>query len=685
MTAAAKTRTISVGNPKRLPIPLMNPFHPRTGWLPVLMLLAAAGPAFAGTGATTLTEQNYLEELPVVLTPARLSQRVDTSPLPVTIINQQMIRASGAVNIEDVLRLVPGMLVGHEDGNLAFVTYSGFADRYARRMQVLVDGRSVYSPGFGGVDWATLPIALEDIERIEVIRGPDAAAYGANAFLGVIDIITRHASDEQGNYAKALVGSDHINRLVARHGGSNGNLAYRITAVSAGDHGFNIQNGIVDSAPTNGYVDNKQTSLLSGRFDYQTSSANQWSVQFGNSDGWREQGGPLNILYPPHHLNTGWNFQQLTWRDNDAAGDGWRFKFYHQMDQLSERFQTQPVTIPPLGTLIGDLNYDMHSSRYDAELQQTATLSDSLRTVWGIGTRLDQINSYSWLGTAAPVDNREYRLFGHGEWRMSDTWYANLGAMLEHADFGGTALSPTASLNYVLSPGQTLRLSASSATRNPIAIEEMSDQHFTAGPVYEQVLLSSGGLVPERIRSVDLGYVGELDGPALWLDARVFHSRIRDLIEFYNVPVPYDNYDGKAENFANRGSANMDGAEVQLNYNPAPDTRLVFNYAWLNIDSSSVADSAPRHTVSALLLHTLGNGVHMSAAFYFTSPMSGLDTATYIGSQRRLDLMLSAPFTALSRDARVSLTLQSVLGSYQDFKYVNEFDPAILIGLETHF
>lgn len=665
----------------------MSPTVKPAGWLLALSLLAVSGIAEAGDASPSLTEQNYLEELPVVLTPARLSQKVDSSPLPITVINRQMIQASGATTIEDVLRLVPGMLVGHENGNQAFVTYDGFADRYARRMQVLVDGRSVYSPSFGGVDWSSLPVALEDIDRIEVIRGPDAAAYGANAFLGVINIITRTAADEQGGYAKVIAGSDYMNRVVARQGGGNKDLQYRITGVSAGDHGFDITDGIVDSTPTNGYVDNKQTSMLSGRLDYQTSTSDQWSLQFGDSYGWRAQGGPLNILYPPHRLNTGWNFQQLDWnRDNDDGnGDGVSFRFYHQLDQTSERFQTQPVTIPSVGVLVGDLNYDIRSNRYDAEWQQIDSLTDNLRTVWGIGTRLDQVTSQSYFGHSDPVSDHEYRLFGHGEWHMSRDFYTNLGAMLEHADFGGTALSPTASLNYMISPGRALRLSIASATRYPVAIEERANQSFSAGPVIDQVLSSSGSLGPERIRTADFGYVGDIGSPALWIDTRVFHSRIRDLIAYYNIPYPADNYDGKAQDFTNRDSADIDGAELQFNYNPAPETRLVINYAYLNISSSAVGTSGPTHNFSAILMHSLQNGVMLSSAFYFTSHMWGLDTGTYIGAQRRLDLQLTSPFTTLSPQARVSITLQSVLGSYQDFKYVNKFEPAILLGLDTSF
>ena len=236
-----------------------------------------------------------------------------------------------------------------------------------------------------------------------------------------------------------------------------------------------------------------------------------------------------------------------------------------------------------------------------------------------------------------------------------------------------------------MSPGRTLRFSIASATRNPVPIEEQSNQSFSAGPILDQVLLSSGNLAPERIRTVDFGYVGELGTPAIWLDTRVFHSQIRDLIAYYNIPFAADNFNGKAEDFSNLDSADLDGAEFQLNYNPGFSTHLIINYAYLHISSATVSSSGPHHNFSALLTHRLQNKVNLSAAFYFTSPIAGLDTGTYVGAQRRLDLKVSAPFPALSPHARIGITLQSVLGSYQDFKYVNVFEPAVLVTLTSTF
>lgn len=650
-----------------------------------LALLGFTAAVHAEGGAPALTERDYLEALPVVLSPARLNQRLDTSPLPITVIDRQEIRASGAHTIEDVLRLVPGMLVGHDNGNQPFVTYDGLAERFARRMQVLVDGRSVYSPAFGGVDWTSLPLALEDIERIEVIRGPDAAAYGANAFLGVIDIITRTPRAVPGGYGKLAAGNDGINRVVGRYAAAHGRFSYRLTAVTAGDHGFNITNGVVFGVPTNGTLNSKQTTLVNGRLAYRPDSDTRWGVQFGDSYGWRTEGAPFNVLNPPHRYHTGQNFQQLTWRKRLSETNSLGFNLYHQYDQTSNRFQTLPVPIPGFGTVIGDLNFDVSSNRYDAELQQTLQITPALRTVWGAGAREDRVLSYSYLGTARPLDEREYRLFGHAEWRLSAKLYGNLGAMLEHADIGGSSLSPTAALNYSLAPGRTLRLSASSATRYPVIIEENANQHFSAGPIFDQVLLSSGGLGPERIRAYDFGYVGELAGPELWVDARLFYSELRDLITYFNIPFPSDNFDGKAQDFGNVAATNMSGAEAQFNYTPDPATRLIVNYAYLDISNPQYSASGPHHNLSALVMHTLASGVELSAGFYFLSRMNGLDTGTPVPATRRLDLRLSAPFPQLAAGARFSLILQSALGSYQDFRSVNEFEPKVIAQVTFPF
>ena len=133
-----------------------------------------------------LSEQAYLQDLPVVLSASRLSQPLSEAPNAMTVIDRQMIKASGFRTIPELFRLVPGMYVGNAGANTPIVSLNGISDQYSRRMQVLIDGRSVYLPPFGGVDWPDLPVMIDDIERIEVVRGPAAASHGTNSRAGSV-------------------------------------------------------------------------------------------------------------------------------------------------------------------------------------------------------------------------------------------------------------------------------------------------------------------------------------------------------------------------------------------------------------------------------------------------------------------------------------------------------------------
>jgi iron complex outermembrane receptor protein len=139
------------------------------------------------------------QPLPQVLTATRLKQSAAAVPGSMTVIDSELIKASGARDISELLRLVPGMMVGYTTGNQAAVNYHGTSASDARRMQVLIDGRSVYRAGLATVDWSDIPVAMEDIERIEVFRGPNTVSYGANALMAVVNILTRSPANSHGS------------------------------------------------------------------------------------------------------------------------------------------------------------------------------------------------------------------------------------------------------------------------------------------------------------------------------------------------------------------------------------------------------------------------------------------------------------------------------------------------------
>ena len=161
-------------------------------------------------------------DLSVVLTPSRLRQSLADTPASVTVITSDMIQRYGIASIPEALRLVPGMAVTQATGNDYRINYHGTNILVPRRMNVLIDGLSVYRPALAQVDWKELPVALEDVDRIEVTRGPNSVSYGANSMLAVVNIITKHPRDVEGTTITATRGSQGTANATARYSGKLG-------------------------------------------------------------------------------------------------------------------------------------------------------------------------------------------------------------------------------------------------------------------------------------------------------------------------------------------------------------------------------------------------------------------------------------------------------------------------------
>ena len=187
-------------------------------WLP------DAGWAYSGLDLMDLSLEELMEV--EVSSVGRKLQKVSESPAAVYVIHQEDIRRSGATSIPEALRLVPGLSVARVDGSTWSVASRGFNGRFLNKLQVLIDGRSVYSPPFSAVHWDMQDTLLDDIERIEVVRGPGGTLWGANAVNGVINVITKKAKDTQGTLVKAGFGSEEQGFSSVRYGGKAGERAY---------------------------------------------------------------------------------------------------------------------------------------------------------------------------------------------------------------------------------------------------------------------------------------------------------------------------------------------------------------------------------------------------------------------------------------------------------------------------
>jgi iron complex outermembrane receptor protein len=633
-----------------------SPAPPRAGHRPVvpalaLALVAGSCTAAPGSADTMVTEQDLLGDIPVVLSVTRLAQPASRAPGTVTVIDRQMIDASGARTIPDLFRLVPGFYVGYKRGNQPMVTYHGLSDSYSRRLQVTVDGRSVYTAATGGVPWSDLALSIDDIKRIEVIRGPNTASYGANAFLAVINIYTYSGSEVPGNTAAGLHGSHHEGAGLYRHAGRWGNdTAYRITLSSTKDDLYDSKN------------DFRHTELLTLRADRRLTANDRLLLKFGLLSGVRGQGTRADGL--DHHDSTGHsNYEQVRWERKLSTDADISVQLYHTLHQTRERY--------PLGGF--PVNFDVSSERTDIELQHRFRPVSAVRVVWGLNARVDRARSPTYLPDG-PQTYRSSRAFANLEWTLGRRLSVNAGGMFEHNNFTGADFSPRLGLSYTLRPNHTLRAIISRAIRVPTIAEEEANAH-----VGGYILVGNPNVRPERIVSRELGYYGVF-AHRLNIDIKVYHDNIADLMTMDRDTAPYT--------FKNTDNVALTGTEIQADFRPTSRDRVFLGYAHTLVhgqdQGNNYTSSAPKNSVSLLLIHDFPGALEASAAYYYMDKVYPLD-GDPLENLHRLDLRLSKGFRLQHTDGRVSLVGQSVLGDYQEYQTDTTFRRAMYASLELRF
>ncbi len=614
------------------------------------------------------SEQSYLEEFPVVLSASRLTQPLSEAPNAVTVIDRAMIKASGFRTIPDLFRLVPGMFVGFTDGNTPIVAYHGSTEEYSRRMQVLIDGRSVYLPPVSNVNWEDIPLQIDDIERIEVIRGPAAASHGANSLQGVVNIITRDASSVRGTDVSVATGSDGVSDVSLHMGKSGSELDYRATLAYRADHGY----------ATSILNDDHATGLANLRANYHSNATNSFDFQLGYNAGTRGfgiEGRPDTD--PFHDARTSTSFQQITWLHALPQHDELKLNYSHTFRHYSVSFYNNFLNTP--------VSKRETVSRHELELQHTTQLNADNRLVWGGGMRTEAVESSVFL--ASPQSLRQSRLFAHDEWRMVDSAVLNAGAMLENDEMGHKNTSPRVALNYHLTPKHTLRMGTSIAYRNPAIVEEHGFQPG-ATPIAADALLALGGNLPEKILSREIGYLGEYNAIGTTVDARIYHDSVSDIIYYDPSPIGPPDFNGRPYSLSNLMSATYQGFETTIKYRWGENSNLIFNFSRQMASCSvtgtlreplflpilqGIADSCtlmvPWNSGSILLTQQLSPDVHFSAGYYHQGELTFLDAQAPLSIMRRLDMRIARTFgNPNDRGGEVALVVQNaLLDNYTDY------------------
>lgn len=510
--------------------------------------------------ADSVTEQSYLQEFPVVLTASRLSQPLSESPNSMTIIDRQMIRASGFRSVVDLFRLVPGMYVGNAGANQPFVSLNGVTDQYSRRMQVLVDGRSVYLPPFGGVDWIGLPLLVEDIERIEVVRGPSAASHGTNSFYGVINIITKDSAIVESDRLSLSKGEMGITNVSVQHGGADERFDYRFSYAYRADSGDNPE--VLNDSSIN--------RILTMRSNFRVNTSDTLEFQLGLNTGDSGKGTNGQPEKDPFRtIKTQNDFQMVAWRHAWDSGDESKLSYYRINRNATDPQKAINWNVNP--TIFGsDIS---QSSRQDIEIQNTTQLWPENRIVWGGGVRYDCAEQPLIFSSTHGLN--QSRVFVHDEWRPMEATVLNIGTMFEDDGAGHKNNSPRISINYHIQPQHTLRLSYATATRNPV----MAEMYLTTGanrywsrayvpPINE--------LRPEKITSQEIGYVGQFG--RLSLDGRLYYEKVRDIValDYY---ADLSNLANPKNSFKNLTDGTFKGLELSAAYR-WDEGRVNLSYAW---------------------------------------------------------------------------------------------------------
>lgn len=612
------------------------------------LLASFAGAFLASSGALAeVSEHDFFTEMPEVLSVSRLAQPLDETPGAVTIIDRDMIRRSTARSVPELLRLVPGFITSYfEGGARPIAHYHGEYNGIVRRLQVFVDGRSVYSSMLvGSANQGMLGVVLDDIERIEVLRGSNSAAYGANAFLGVVNIVTRHAADTRGGMVALTAGQAGVKDGVARVGWGDERAVFRLTAARRADRGFEA------------FPDDSRFDQLHFRGDMHPSAADDIVATAGHAD-FRWNAGDRNQA----------NWHDETWRNSYA-----RLQWTHRLNATDEFRLSGTADEERYGNFYPLFRADGTARRSEVEAQHSLTVARGLRLVWGGQYRHEEVESRDLFPDRVKEGFDLWRAFGNVEWKPHPDWVINAGGMLEQHSITGAIRSPRLMVNYHLLPGHTLRLGQTSADKQPTLFELRADWR-SGNSVFAR---TSGNARPERIDATELGYLGEFRRFGVTADVRVFEEKVRSLLSYSkpcaNCPNDLVNKDANVQR----------GWETQLRWQPAAGTRILVNHTELRLipDASSTspqdAGLAPRHFSTLAWFQRLPEDLELSVIHTWMAPYFYVRASDIIPAYQQTDLRLGRRFLIGANRFEAALIARAATGSHQD--YVQRSYPPLVV------
>jgi iron complex outermembrane receptor protein len=568
---------------------------------------------------------------------SKKEQKLSKTGAAIFVITQEDIRRSGATNIPDLLRLAPGVDVARVDANRWAISIRGFSDQHANKVLVLIDGRTVYSPSFSGVFWDMEDVPLEDIERIEIIRGPGGTVWGANAVNGVINIITKSAAATQGGLISAGTGSeDHADTLAQYGGQIDQNGDYRVFGryFDTGSSVFPNGRGAADgwSGGHAGFrsdwtLSDRDTLTVQGDF-LKTDESQTITTLFSNAL-------PLAKTFNDPLTATAGNIL-ARWNHTLANGSQMSLQVYDDYSRhLDQGFVDSQNTV-------------------DLDFQHHVALGSRNDVVWGLGSRVIDSqygNGYDFTIVPNRRLDRLFSAFLQDEVKLTDSLSLTIGSKFEHNDFTGFEFEPSAQLVWTPTEKQSVWMSASRAIREPSSLDAgLQDDAASVptGPTFAVVrVLGNPNLKAEELRDLEAGYRAQVK-KRVSLDVTAFAGLYRNL-ESLAAQAPYFAtqqgvpYLVLPELFVNGPRARTYGAEFFANWNLTDHWRISPGYSYFHMnvegDSSSLATPpgvSPNHQFQVRSLLDLPHHLEWDNTLGYVSKLAVGNVPAYARVDSRL-------------------------------------------------
>lgn len=672
--------------------------------------------------ASAFNETDLFSDIPEVVSATRISQNLSEVPVSSTVITRELIQASGAINIPELLRLVPGFQVYTANYNKHAVTYHGASGEFPRDLDVRINGRPVYIPLLSTVAWNTLGISVHDVDRIEVVRGSNVPSFGSNALMGAINIITRSPVTSTEKRVNVIAGSQDTRNISSSFSNHHENLYYRASFNHEMNDGFNFQE---DGERVNDA--NVHLVFTPTLFD-----SVEFSAGFSNGRMGIGQGRNLSDYQDREHRS---HFQHLQWsRVTDDAHEINLQLFHNHLKLDTASLLASSILNDPglttLNTQLGFLaaamggSYPFSSSSvsdfrvptsaengstdtYGAELQFIYSPSEQITVASGLGLRFEQARSYALFNTEETQEEETYFIFSNLEWQQTERLSWNAGFMSELTSITRPATSVRLATNYKLDDQITLRGAVTQAYRTPSLLEANGESAyvFPEGVPYDYISFANDELGAERLRAAELGAFWQLPQLNGYLDMKLFYENLDNGIDSWFYEGPQDlrsiaqGYRDEVRELRNTGERISRGVELQASFKPTTQDLIHLAYSYATLQGiqrrGEIQDKkpdrlydnrVPQHTLSLLLNHKFNPTLDASLIFTYLSKVQWLDSSLD-DDYRTVDFKLSKQFPVGSQqNLTTSLLIKNLLDyHYSEFQLTNDFERRLYLTLTLDF